>query len=489
MSLPPIRRPIARQPSLPIFGTTAHSSHVSDHLRIRSNSTATPLRTELQMQSPMPHTTAPATPVVPTATLSSHLERQRLNALVIASGLADEEELQVEGLGLHSSSSQVYLGDPESQELPAPAERRPSHDSDAITTTYQSQTVSSPRTSTSLEDLDEFDEDASYYGKEINTLFSPYSRPPSVSGPADAEIAEPAASKWSLSSSIQMDLEKSRRSSPTKSIKNRTDKIKSFISRFTPNSPPPTPDKHFSMVSRSSYEKQLRRERTHSDVLVAFTSRGSVSSQIHGVAHGSWDSVPPTPTTAVSSTTMSVSTGYSPVTPSDNESDPRDAFRVSEEKLAGGIGLSRVDSGVFARDTSSSISGTNTSVPNSPVDAVPPQFPLKHAVSTTSLRINGLKGLASRIGLAPSENLYEESVNEKASAQLSQAHPPRSFKERMMLKNNGSALSLILGMGNKSSKSKRKLLISGVEKGDHLKYEAISNWCEVSSFCASSVLI
>lgn len=47
-----------------------------------------------------------------------------------------------------------------------------------------------------------------------------------------------------------------------------------------------------------------------------------------------------------------------------------------------------------------------------------------------------------------------------------------------MLKNNGSALSLILGMGNKSSKSKRKLLISGVEKGDHLKYEAISNWCE-----------
>ncbi|KIL57147.1 hypothetical protein M378DRAFT_419018 [Amanita muscaria Koide BX008] len=206
--------------------------------------------------------------------------------------------------------------------------------------TYQSQTISSPRTSTSLEDLDEFDEDASYYGKEINAVFSAYSRPPSVSG--HAEISELAASKWSLSSSIQMDLEK--RSSPTKSIKNKRDKIKSFISRFTPNNPPPATDKHISIVS-SIPQKQFHRERSHSN-LVSYTSRGNVSSQIQGVAHGSWESVPPTPTTAVSSTTMSVSTGYSPVTPSDNESDPRDIFRVSEEKLAGGAGLSRLDSHV-----------------------------------------------------------------------------------------------------------------------------------------------
>jgi len=51
-----------------------------------------------------------------------------------------------------------------------------------------------------------------------------------------------------------------------------------------------------------------------------------------------------------------------------------------------------------------------------------------------------------------------------------------------MSKNNGSALSLILGKsGNKATKPKRKLLISGVEQGNYKKYEAISSWCEVSS--------
>jgi hypothetical protein len=259
-----------------------------------------------------------------------------------------------------------------------------------------------------------------------------------------------------------------------KSPKNKREKFKSFISRFTPSIPVPSGDKlHPTIAGDAGPDRPVTRHRSHSDLLAA--------------ALGSWESVPPTPTTAVSSTGMSVSTGYFPATPIDNDGDIHaspPSYRLSDEKLGPGIGLSRLDSPAKStRDSSStSRSGTNTTVPNSPVDTIEaPLLPLKQKVSTTNVKVNGLKGLAaSIIGLGPTDNSHEENLNEAKAVPHTPPLPAQpTFKERMMKRNNGSALSLILGKGsNKNAKLKRKLLISGIEGDNRPKYEAISNWCE-----------
>ena len=414
---------------------------------------------------------------------SQDLERQKLNALVIASGLADENELRASGPSNNSSPSRVY---PKEPNRVVPAEVESSRDRNAedyassVATQAQFPTdSSSTRASSSLHDLDEFDDDASYYGKEMHPLFSPYS--PLSSG---SKAISPV-SKWSLSSSVE-DL-RSKRSSTSKSLKSKGEKIKSFISRFSSNGPSSNGDKHV-LSFPVDEEKSISRQRSNSDVLESVTGRSSVSSRDPPLAYASWESAPGTPSTSQSTTSISVSTNYSLATPSDDGDDfndyPSARRRYSDEKFPAGKTASPGEMSPISltRHTSSSSltwPGTKTSVAGSSV------APLEHSISIANLKTHGLKGFVSKIGRTSAEALHEESSSGRGNAPKEEkpsASVPRTFRERMMLKNNGSALSLILGKsGNKATKPKRKLLISGIEQGNYKKYEAISCWCEVSS--------
>ena len=413
------------------------------------------------------------------------MERQKLNALVIASGLADEDELRGKGPSNNSSSSWVH---PKEPNRVVPAEVESSRD--GVTENYASSVAAqaqiatsshSPRTSFSLHDLDEFDDDASYYGKEMHPLFSPYYHPPSGSK------AVSPVSKWSLSSSVE-DL-RSKRSGPSKSLKSKGEKIKSFISRFSSNGPSINGDKHV-LSFPVDEENPIRRQRSHSDALESVAGRSSVSSRDPlPLAHASWESVPPTPSTAQSTTSISISTSYSPATPGENEDDsidyPSSGRRYSDEKSPTGKTVSPSESPISLtrRTSSSSLTwpGASTSVAHGGSDSS--ATPSEYSVSIANLKAHGLKGLVSKIGLTPAEALHEDSRRENSpKEEKPSGSVPRTFRERMMSKNNGSALSLILGKsGNKATKPKRKLLISGVEQGNYKKYEAISSWCEVSS--------
>ena len=505
LSLIQPRPAILRQPSLPAIRTSVPLSLPSRQTfdpgmlsRVRAQSIVSPIRpafaliSQPAIASPLSsaseqHTPISAAPAADNA--NSDLERQKLNALVIASGLADEDELQANESTSNSSPSQVHLEEP-NRGVPVEVESPRNDDTEDYTQSVATQaqvTTSDPnasRTSTSRDDFDDFDEDASYYGKEIDPLFSPYSYPPRASKDASP------ASKWSLSSSVEMDLG-NKRSSSSKSLKSKGEKFRSLLSRFS-SSQSSGSDKHVLSFAVEGQEEMIRRQRSHSDVPESVAGRSSESSQAPAVAYGSWESVPPTPTTALSTTSISVSTSYSPATPSDNEGDSNDCGssgrRYSDEKP---LAVSPVESSVaLTRDTSSSSlsgSGTDTSIANSVVDTMV-RPPLKHSISTASLKTHGLKSLVSKIGLSLAEGSHDESFGGgKGTPKEADKRPspvPRSFRERMMLKNNGSALSLILGKGgNKAAKPKRKLLISGVEHGNYRKYEAISSWCEVSSRC------
>ena len=504
MSLLQPRPSLPRQPSLPAISTSIPLSLPSRHSsilpRVRSQSIVSPLRptfaptSQPAVKSPLSsnfeqHTPIPAEPA---AAGNSDLERQKLNALVIASGLADENEMQANEPASDSSPSRLCPEEPD-RGVPVEVESPRHEDTENYTSSVaaQAQVTTDPyssRTSISRDDIDEFDEDASYYGKEIDPLFSPYSYPPSASKDVSP------ASKWSLSSSVE-DLG-NKRSSSSKSLKRKGEKLKSLLSRFSSNSQSSGSDKHVLSFAADGREKSIGRQRSYSDVLESIAGRSSESSQAPGIACGSWESVPPTPS-ALSTTSISISTSYSLATPSDNEDDSNDhrisARRYSDEKLPVGKYVSPGDSPVtLTRDTSSSsltCPGTNTSIANSVIDTAGRS--LKHSISTASLKTHGLKGLVSKIGLSPAEYSHEESSGGgKGAPKEADKRPtsvPRTFRERMMLRNNGSALSLILGKGGnkaaKAAKPKRKLLISGVERGNYRKYEAISSWCEVSSCC------
>jgi len=427
------------------------------------------------------NTPTPAAPVSPKVA-SQDLERQKLNALVIASGLADEDELQTNG------PSSPSRGHPKEPNRVVPAEVESSRD--GVTENYtssvaaQAQVATGSRSPRASFSLDEFDDDASYYGKEMHPLFSPYYHPPSGSK------AMSPVSKWSLSSSVE-DL-RSKRSGPSKSLKSKGEKIKSFISRFSSSGPSSNGDKHV-LSFPVDEEKSIRRQRSHSDVLESIAGRSSVSSRDPPpLAHASWESVPPTPSTAQSTTSISISTGYSPATPSENEDDSIDypsSRRNSDEKSPAGKTISPSESPISLtrRTSSSSLTwpGASTSIAHGGSDSS--VTPLEHSISIVNLKAHGLKGLVSKIGLTPAEALHEDSSSRRENSPKEEkpsGSVPRTFRERMMLKNNGSALSLILGKsGNKATKPKRRLLISGVEQGNYQKYEAISSWCEVSSRC------
>ncbi|KAF8623970.1 hypothetical protein AX15_006124 [Amanita polypyramis BW_CC] len=508
LSLTQTRPTLPRQPSLPVLRTSevppqAHDSAFTP--RVRFHSTATPPFTHFP-QSPATspvspaHVSHPPTPVMAMESPSPDLERQKLNALVIASGLAGEEDLQGNGVAYLCSPSQIHLGEPTPGDYHTPVKTEsPLHqspsprDSGTSNLLYNTPLVSprsqiisdshSPRTSISLDDLDEFDEDASYYGKQIDPLFSPYSCPPSTSREA------PPASKWSLSSSVE-DLG-SKRSSVSKSPKNKKEKFKSFMSRFSSSGASSSEEKHVLSFSVDSHERRISRQRSHSDVLETVTKRSSLSSPVQTVTYGLWESAPATPTTAVSATSMSISTSYSAASPSDNENDYNGSassasskHRTSDEKFI----TPRIESPVsLIQDTPLSLtwSEASTSSANNPVDVAPP--PLLHSASMISLRTRGLMGLVSRIGTGLEENAQEDYSQEKKFTREIEAPPTpvrRTFMERIMSKNNDSALSLILGKGNsknvrpKPKKPKRKLLIDGIEQGNYRKYEAISSWCE-----------
>lgn len=509
MSLLQPRPSLPRQPSLPAIRTSVPLPPPSRHTldsgilpRVRSQSIVSPIRptfaftSQPAVKSPLSstseqHTSVPPTPVA-AGNANSDLEREKLNALVIASGLADENEMRVTEPASDSSPSRLCPEEPD-RGVPVEVESRRDEDTENYTSSIapQAQVTTDPyfsRASTSR-DIDEFDEDASYYGKEIDPLFSPYSYPPSASKDVSP------ASKWSLSSSVEMDLG-NKRSRSSKALKSKGEKLKSLLSRFSSNSQSSGSDKHVLSFAVDEQEKSIGRQRSHSDLLESVAGRSSESSQAPAIACGSWESVPPTPS-ALSTTSISISTSYSLATPSDNEDDSNDhgipTRRYSDEKLPAGKYVSPSESPVsLTRDTSSSsltCPGTSTSIANSVFDTAGRS--LKHSISTASLKTHGLKGLVSKIGLSPAEGSHEESSGGgKGAPKEADKRPtsvPRTFRERMMLRNNGSALSLILGKGGnktaKAAKPKRKLLISGVERGNYRKYEAISSWCEVSSCC------
>lgn len=509
MSLFQPRPSIPRQPSLPAIRTSVPLSLPSRHTldsgllpRVRSQSIVSPLRptfalaSQPAVKSPLSSNFDQPTPIpaapAPVGNANSDLERQKLNALVIASGLADETEMRASEPASGSSPPRLCPEEPD-RVVPVEVESPRDEDTENYTSAVapQAQVTTDPyssRTSISRDDIDEFDEDASYYGKEIDPLFSPYSYPPSTSKDVSP------ASKWSLSSSVEMDLG-NKRSSSSKSLKSKGEKLKSLLSRFSSNSQSSSSDKHVLSFAVDGQEKSIGRQRSHSDVLESIAGRSSESSQAPAITCGSWESVPPTPS-ALSTTSISISTSYSLATPSDNEDDSNDhgipTCRYSDEKFPAGKYVSPSESPVaLTRDTSSSLTcpGMTTSIAHSVVDTAGRS--LKHSISTASLKTHGLKGLVSKIGLSPAESSHEESSGggkgAPKEADKRSTSVPRTFRERMMLRNNGSALSLILGKGGnkaaKAAKPKRKLLISGVERGNYRKYEAISSWCEVSSCC------
>ena len=100
----------------------------------------------------------------------------------------------------------------------------------------------------------------------------------------------------------------------------------------------------------------------------------------------------------------SSSSSYSPVTPTDHEvssDDQANSGSHSNEMLTTTKSVWGIKSPVpLTRDPSSSLtqSGANTSIAKSAVDT-PVLPPLKHTVSTASMKTYGFKGLVFRIGL------------------------------------------------------------------------------------------
>ncbi|KAF8629376.1 hypothetical protein AX17_005672 [Amanita inopinata Kibby_2008] len=533
LSLIPTRPAMARYPSLPVIGATptfsspAMSQEASAPCRpsrSRCYSTiAPPPQAILAPSSPLstsasfadqrsysqtPVMYPPQMPATPTMS-SAELERQKLDALVIASGLVDEDDKLGPGLGLHSSSSQIYLGNSSRADLHPVIEDTPVlavpqstlnlHDegsngaprtSMVSPRAQQLQEPQSPRTSSSI-DEDEFDEDASFYGKDVDQLFSPYPRPTSASSHNDVQHT---ASRWSLSSSVDLDQGKNDGKGAASSLKNQRHKLKSFINKLSggPSSPASiTPDNQSPVIANfvpsSCDVEQIHRQQSHSNTLGPAPSRISDTSQLQGIAYGSWESVPPTPTTiGFSSTTGSSS--YSPVTPSDN-GDDADGSTPNGQPQYARLLENRVSTRFepplktgLSINTSSSVTWSahsDTSVANSPIESVTqPPPPLKHSVSAHSLKhgqiASGFKGFVSRIGLTSTD------------VKQSQDPPPtpRSLRERMMNKNNSSTLSLRgLAKGNKDNNSKpnkpkRRPLVNDIEKDNARRYEAMQTWYE-----------
>ena len=167
------------------------------------------------------NTPAPAAPVT-SEEARQDLERQKLNALVIASGLADEDELRANGPSNNSIPSRAYPKEP-NWVVPVEVESSRDGDTESYTSSVTAQgqfptdSRSPARASFSLHDLDEFDDGASYYGKEMHLLFSPYS-------PSGSKTISPV-SRYSRSSSVG-DL-RSKRSSTSESLESSKDeKIK-----------------------------------------------------------------------------------------------------------------------------------------------------------------------------------------------------------------------------------------------------------------------
>ncbi|KAK2465813.1 hypothetical protein APHAL10511_001454 [Amanita phalloides] len=129
----------------------------------------------------------------------------------------------------------------------------------------------SPRTS-SFDDSDEFDEGASYFGKDMDPLFSPYARDGAP------------VSKWSLSSSVEMDLQSKRHNTLT----SPKGKSKSFISCLSSNSQSFCGDEHDRVVKRS------------------FQSGCRTFQPLFATMYGLWESVPATPPSYASSSTSCI---------------------------------------------------------------------------------------------------------------------------------------------------------------------------------------
>ncbi|KAF8699790.1 hypothetical protein AX14_013802 [Amanita brunnescens Koide BX004] len=246
------------------------------------------------------------------------LERQKLNALVIASGLGNNDKVRTNGPANNSSPSRVYL------------EVKSSQDED--TKNYvapimpQKQFVVNccpSRSSTYLQDEFADSEDASYFVKEMNTLLLPYYHPSKDVSPV---------SKWSLSSSVKVDLV-NKRSSPSKYLKSKAVKFWSFISRFSSNSQSNSSDKHALFSAVDVQEKSIRRQYSHSDLVESVAGCSSSVS---------------TPTTALSMARIS-SSNYSAATPNNHEVNSDDQVssgRCSSDKLATKTSISSIKSSV-----------------------------------------------------------------------------------------------------------------------------------------------
>ncbi len=266
------------------------------------------------------------TPVA-TENVDPGLERQKLDALVVASGLADKHELRTNGPANNSSPSRVYL----EPNWSVPIEVKSSQDEDTknyvapimpqkqfVLNSYPSRTSTYPQ--------DEFDDsgDASYYVKETNSLL-PHCHP--------SKDSVSPVSKWSLSSSVEMDLV-NKRSSQSKSLKTRAVKFWSFILRFSLNSQSSSREKHGLSSAVDAQEKSIRRQRSHSDLVGSVAGCSGVSLQTPAFTYGLWNCVPPTPTTALSMARISYSSATSNNHEVDSDDQASSGRRCFNEKLA-----------------------------------------------------------------------------------------------------------------------------------------------------------
>ena len=480
------RPPILPQPSLPLMrGSTQLSlpsrqtldpdiqPHTRSQLTVSLLRSTPVLTSEQTVKSPLSPNFEKYTPIpIATENAAPGLKRQKLNA--IASGLADKDEFQTNGPANNGSPSRVYIEPNRS----VPTEAKSSQDD---TKDYVAPIMPQNQFGINPYLQDEFDdsEDVSYYVKETNYLFLPYCHPPKDVSPV---------SKWSLSSSAEMDLV-NKRSSPSKSLKSKAVKFWSFISRFSSNTQPSSSDKHALSSAIDVPEKSICRQRSHSDLVESVAGYSSVSLQTPAFTYGLWNCVSPTPTTALSKAGIS-SSSHSPATPNNHRVDFDDQVssgrRRSNEKLATRKSVSSIRSPVpVTTDSSSSLtwSGKDVSIANNAVDT--PVAPLKHTVSTASMKTYGFKNLVFRIGLGDVDDSQEEGSGGRKDPPKETEKPPTSvpctFRKRTILKHNSPAPSLILGeRGNntaKTTKAKRKLLrlIRGVEQDNYRKNEAISN--------------
>ena len=465
--------PILHQPSLPLMRGSGWLSLPSRQtldpdITVSLLQPAPVLTSQQMIKSPFSPNFERNAPIpVATENADSGLERQKLNALVIASGLADKDELWTNGPANNPSASRVYPEPKWSVPIEVKSSQGENTRQYVAPIVSQKQFVINPcpsGTSTHLqEEFDELEDNV----KEANSPFSPYCHPSKNLYPV---------SKWSLSSSVEMDLA-NKRSSPSKSLKTKAVKFWSFLSRFSSNSQSSSNDKHaLSSAVDVQPEKSIFHQRSHSDLVESVAGCSSVSLQTPAFTNGLWNCVPPTPTTALSISRIS-SSSYSLATPNNhkvNSDDQVSPGRRCTEKLATRKSVSSIGSPVpLTGDPSSSLtwSGKDTSIENSAVDTPAP--PLKHMIS-------GFKGLVFRIGLADADDSQEKGSGRGKESPKEAEKPPTSvpctFRKGTMLKDNSPAPSLILGKnGNnaaKTTKPKRKLLIHGFEQGNHRKIEA-----------------